>query len=159
MDHSNIERPTDLEELDLIDALDPFAAVTRMHIPRALIVEDSAELGQIIQEALYRIHILAFHETSGRAALERYDQVFPDVVLLDINLPDMTGWEVLDVIKERRPGRQPAILIISASGDPANRLLGKLQAVDEYLVKPFKPTDIQKAVREILDKRGQNGRP
>jgi DNA-binding response OmpR family regulator len=158
MDNSNIERSTDLKELDLIDALDPFAAITRAHIPRALIVEDSAELGQIIQETLYRIHILAFHETNGRAALERYDQVFPDVVLLDINLPDMTGWEVLDVIKERRPGRSPAILIISASGDPANRLLGKLQAVDEYLVKPCKPADIQKAVRQILDKRGQNRR-
>ncbi len=154
MDHSHIERTTDVEEHDLIDALDPFSAATRMHIPRALIVEDSAELGQIIQETLYRIHILAFHETNGRAALERYDQVFPDVVLLDINLPDMTGWQVLDVIKARRPGRPPAIVIISASGDPANRLLGKLRAVDEYLVKPFTQAEVQKTVGEILGKRG-----
>ncbi len=154
MDHSNIERPTEFDERDLIDALDSFSAATRMHIPRVLIVEDSADLGQIIQETLYRSHILAFHETNGRAALERYDQVFPDVVLLDINLPDMTGWEVLDVIKERRPGRPPAIVIISASGDPANRLLGRLRAVDEYLVKPFTQAEVQKTVGEILGKRG-----
>jgi two-component system response regulator AdeR len=159
MDNSNIERSTELEKLDLIDAFDPFSAATRMHIPRALVIEDSADLGQIIQETLYRIHILAFHEINGRAALERYDQIHPDVVLLDINLPDMTGWEVLDVIKERRLGRQPAIIIISANGDPASRLLGRLQAVDEYLVKPFTSADMQETVRRILSKRGQSSRP
>ncbi len=124
---------------------------TITHIPRVLIVEDTEELGEVLQATLERMHVLTFWETHGATALERFHQVNPDLVLLDIGLPDITGWKVLDSIKEARAvtGR-PFIVVMTAYGDPANRLMGKLQGVDSYLIKPFTPDEIERTVRQVL---------
>jgi DNA-binding response OmpR family regulator len=134
----------------------PSSHKTYMHVPRVLIVEDTVELGEIIQATLERMEILAFCETHGTKALKRYDEVQPDLVILDIGLPDMTGWRVLDAIKESKAlFKRPAIIIITAYGDPANRLMGKLQGVDSYLIKPFTPTEVERIVQEVLDQKHQ----
>jgi len=124
---------------------------TWTHVPRVLIVEDTIELGEVIQTTLQRMHIMAFCETHGLKALKRYEEIQPDLVLLDIGLPDMTGWKVLDAMKESKAiFRRPAIVVITAYGDPANRLMGKLQGVDNYLIKPFTPDEVQKVVQDVL---------
>lgn len=124
---------------------------TVTHIPRILIVEDSVELGELLQATLERMNVLVFIETLGTKALERYNQLRPDLVLLDIGLPDMTGWKVLDAIKEiKELYKRPAIIVMTAYGDPANRLMGKLQGVDDYLIKPFTPDEIRTVVRQVL---------
>src|SRR5689334_8574621 len=64
------------------------------HVPRVLIIEDTVELGELIQTTLEQMELMAFCETSGTRALERYGAIEPDIVLLDIGLPDMTGWKV-----------------------------------------------------------------
>ena len=124
---------------------------TVYHIPRVLIVEDTLELGELIQETIERMRLMPFRETHGLKALERFDEIRPDIVLLDIGLPDMTGWRVLDKIKEvRDQTHRPAVIVMTAYGDPANRLMGKLQGVDEYLIKPFTTEDLQAIVRRVL---------
>ncbi len=121
--------------------------------PLVLIVEDSIELAQLIQITLKRNLIHSIIETSGLRALERYYEMKPDVVLLDLGLPDMTGWKVLDGIRESSlpDGSMPVVIVVSAYGDAANRLVGKLQNVHGYLVKPFTAEDITKAVRQALN--------
>jgi DNA-binding response OmpR family regulator len=134
------------ETLDLAHVLKTFT-----HVPRVLIVEDTVELGEVIQATLQRMHIMAFCETHGLKALKRYEEIQPDLVLLDIGLPDMTGWKVLDAMKESKAiFRRPAIVVITAYGDPANRLMGKVQGVDSYLIKPFTPDEVQKVVQDVL---------
>jgi DNA-binding response OmpR family regulator len=124
---------------------------TWTHVPRVLIVEDTVELGEVIQTTLQRLHIMAFCETHGLKALKRYEEIQPDLVLLDIGLPDMTGWKVLDAMKESKAiFSRPAIVVITAYGDPANRLMARLQGVDNYLIKPFTPDEVQKVVQEVL---------
>jgi two-component system, OmpR family, alkaline phosphatase synthesis response regulator PhoP len=124
---------------------------TFTHVPRVLIVEDTVELGEVIQATLQRMHVMAFCETHGLQALKRYEEIQPDLVLLDIGLPDMTGWKVLDAMKESKAiFKRPAIVVITAYGDPANRLMGKLQGVDSYLIKPFTPNEVETVVREVL---------
>ncbi len=126
-------------------------APTLTHIPRILIVEDTIELGEIIQAALKGMNVLTFHEVRGTSALRVYNDIRPDLVMLDIGLPDMTGWKLLDSMRETQTLlRRPAIVVITAFGDPANRLMGKLQGVDTYLVKPFKLNDVRAIVRRIL---------
>jgi CheY-like chemotaxis protein len=121
--------------------------------PLVLIIEDSFELAQLIQITLKRNHIRSVIETSGSRALERYREMKPDVVLLDLGLPDMTGWKVLDEIREtsQADGTMPIVIVVSAYGDAANRLVGKLQNVHGYLVKPFTSEDIIRAVRQSLN--------
>lgn len=116
-----------------------------------LIIEDTVELAEILQATLERLNLDVFHEAHGNKAVDRYFEVQPDVVLLDIALPDITGWKVLDTIREERRGGKPLkIIVITAYGDPANRLMGKLQDVEGYLIKPFKPDDVEAEVRRVL---------
>jgi two-component system response regulator AdeR len=126
---------------------------TVQHIPRVLVIEDTPEIGEIIKATLERVKVLVFLETHGANALAAYDRVRPDIVLLDIGLPDMNGWKVLDMIKEtKKMYKRPRVVVITAFGDPANRLMGKLQDVDNYLVKPFTPAELRQIVSDLLPK-------
>ena len=117
--------------------------------PSVLIIEDTTELGEVIQATLERINMIAAHETHGTKALTRFDAMHPDVVLLDIGLPDMNGWKFLEAVKEKY-NDMPIIIVITAYGDPANRLVGKLQGVYDYLIKPFTASDVEKVVVRAL---------
>lgn len=122
--------------------------------PSALIIEDSSELAEILQVTLRRMHIDTAHESHGLRAFERFNEMLPDVVLLDIGLPDITGWKVLDTIKERQRetgGKMPIVIVMTAYGDPANRLVGKLHGVHSYLIKPFTPAEIERVVSSALN--------
>lgn len=124
---------------------------------RVLIVEDTVELAEVIQATLERMDIEATTEAHGAKALELYEKMQPDVLLLDIGLPDMPGWKVLDAIKAKVQASPdtvlPSVIVITAYGDPANRLMGKLQEVMRYLIKPFTPDEVEQVVKEAFDDR------
>ena len=118
-----------------------------------LIVEDTLELAEIISATLERMDMKTVHETHGNRALTKFNELNPEVVLLDIGLPDMTGWKIMDAIKQRLEetnGRMPIVIVITAYDDPANRLVGKLQGIHSYLIKPFTSDEIEKAVTQAL---------
>lgn len=131
----------------------PVIASAPDKVPTILIVEDATELAEVIQATLERINMVTFHETHGERALTLLHDKNPDVVLLDINLPDMTGWKILDSIKEKHDQTQtqmPIVIVISAYGDPANRLIGKLMGIHSYLIKPFTADEVERSVTEAL---------
>lgn len=129
-------------------------AVTAMNQKTTvLIIEDTTELAEVIQATLERMDMETFHETHGNRALVRFVEKNPDVVLLDISLPDMTGWKIMDAIKarlEETNGEMPKVIVITAYDDPANRLVGKLQGVHGYLIKPFTSDEIENAVKQAI---------
>ena len=121
-------------------------------ILKVLIIEDTIELAEVVQVTLERLDLKVFVETHGRKALEVYNTEHPDLVLLDIALPDTTGWKVLDTMREQQKGgKGPIIIVITAYGDPANRLMGKLQGIYSYLIKPFTPDEVEKVVIAALN--------
>ncbi len=119
--------------------------------PAVLIIEDTTELAEVIQATLERMNLVTAHETHGARAVARFNELQPEVVLLDIGLPDMNGWRFLETIKETHHDRMPIIIIITAYGDPANRLVGKLQGVHDYLIKPFTADEVEKVVARALN--------
>lgn len=122
--------------------------------PSVLIIEDNAELAEIIQATLERMNFVTAHESHGTKAIEKVKTFNPEVVLLDIGLPDMTGWNIMDAIKEhkQKTGKQmPKIIVITAYDDPANRLVGKLQGVHNYLIKPFTADEIERVVTQAMN--------
>jgi CheY-like chemotaxis protein len=124
--------------------------------PSVMIIEDSTELAEIIEATLRRLDMVTTHETHGSKAFNRYPEVKPDVVLLDIGLPDMTGWRLLEHIREQHGNiRMPKVIIITAYGDPANRLIGKLQNVHDYLIKPFTAEEVERIVLGALSSAGR----
>jgi two-component system catabolic regulation response regulator CreB len=112
-----------------------------------LIVEDAVELAQI---ALHRMGLETHHAPNGQRALDFLASNRPDLMLLDIGLPGMSGWDILEALKTNENADFP-IIILTASGDPVNRLIGRLQErVIRYMVKPFSVDDLSRAVREAL---------
>ena len=129
---------------------------TRQHITRVLVVEDSPEFIEVLGAVLRRVGLWPILAVNGKEALENFDRQGIDLVLLDIGLPDMTGWRVLDAIKERRGDLpRPAVIVMTAYGDPANKVMGKLQGVDAYLVKPFTPSQLQAAIGRVMDTKAE----
>ncbi|MEP7290879.1 MAG: response regulator [Chloroflexota bacterium] len=131
----------------------PSATVSTAGQLTALIVEDTLELAEILQVTLQRMKIITAHESHVERAVARYHDMTPNLVLLDIGLPDGPGWKVLDLIKESQRGsaaQMPVVIVITAYGDAANRLVGKLHGVYSYLVKPFTPSEVEGVVRSAL---------
>jgi len=121
---------------------------------QVLVVEDTPELAEMVVATLRRVHISAEYELRGENALKRYIETKPPVILLDLNLPDLPGWKVLEAIRDysRDNGvTGPRIIIMTAMGDPANRLVGKLQGVHGYIVKPCPTAELQATVRNALE--------
>lgn len=121
---------------------------------KVLIVEDNQELAEVIIATLQRMKLQIAHETHGDKAVARFWEMNPDVMLLDLVLPDTKGWTIMDAIKERLDathGAMPKVIIITAQDDPPNRLIGKLQGVHSYLVKPFTTDEIETIVMQALD--------
>jgi len=118
---------------------------------KVLIVEDSADFVEILRVTLRRLDVRVFTAGYGSRAVEVFRREQPDLVLMDVALPDATGWQVLDLFRAcRRDGRDPIVIMMTAYGDVTNRLMGRLHGVHSYLVKPFPTERIAEPVAEAL---------
>ena len=115
-----------------------------------LIVEDQPEIAAIVQVVLEGMGLASHHVSNGDLALQFLEMNRPDMIVLDIGLPGMSGWDLLNIIQEWRKGEHIPILVTTAFSDPANRLVGKLQDVDHYLQKPFEVAQLQEIVSHLL---------
>lgn len=119
---------------------------------RILIVEDTVEFAELVRLALGRLGAEVNHVTLAEDALRTVARFQPDLILLDIGLPDMDGWRLLDTLRKNtyRGGEAPVIIVLTSHGDPANRLMGKLQGVDGYLIKTCTMAAIRSTVAAAL---------
>jgi len=117
--------------------------------PNILIVDDTVEYGELVQASLMRSGLQADYVHSGQLALDYLNERTPDVMLLDIGMPGMNGWAVLDEIKVRYPQATFPVIVLTAFNDPANKLVGKFQQqVYRYCTKP---TDLRTLANTVLE--------
>lgn len=128
------------------------ASSNNTQTPKVLIVEDTLDAAQLMQIALRRAGLTEVaHAENGRAALDFLESFTPDVAILDIGMPDMSGWQVLEFIKSHHSETSFPIIMLTAFDDPANKLIGKLQGrVFRYLTKPFVPDVLVQTVKDAL---------
>lgn len=119
--------------------------------PIILIVEDTLDFAQMTIHALRRIGLEVTHVTNAEDANLFISQQRPDLVLLDLNLPGKSGWEVLKYLKSTYGEDKVPVIVTSAYSDGANRLVGKLEDVYRYMIKPFPPQDLLATVRAALN--------
>lgn len=117
---------------------------------RILMVEDTIEYAQLNLMVLRRQGFDVYHAKDGEEAIRYIDQAKPDVILLDLNLPYMSGWDVLNYYNQRYGEGTTCVIVTSAYSDSANRIVGKLQDVFRYLIKPFTPQDLIRTVEMAL---------
>ena len=120
-------------------------------------IEDDARLAQMVSEYLTQSGFGVAHASDGTKGLEQLQQHSPDLVVLDLMLPDIDGLEVCRRIRSL-PGAaaKVPILMLTAKGDPMDRIIGLEIGADDYLPKPFEPRELLARIRAVLRRRGDN---
>jgi len=114
---------------------------------RILLVEDDSSLAQGLQTALRREGLTVDHVTTGKAALQAVQAEAPDLIILDLGLPDMDGLEVLNSL---RSGKQALlVMVLTARDTTADKISGLDQGADDYLAKPFEMSELLARLRAL----------
>jgi len=120
---------------------------------RVLVVDDDEALNGLLAEYLARFGIAVTSATHPDEALRRLREAPPDLVVLDVMLPGMDGFAVCARIRE---GSRVPIIMLTARGDLADRVLGLTLGADDYLPKPFEPRELVARIQAVL-RRGAAG--
>ncbi|MCU0313660.1 MAG: response regulator transcription factor [Solirubrobacteraceae bacterium] len=115
--------------------------------PRILLVEDEASIAEPFARLLAREGFEATIAPTAAAAVERFDRDRPDLVLLDLNLPDGDG---RDVARELRTRSRVPIIMLTARGTETDRVVGLEIGADDYVVKPFSSAEVVARIRAVL---------
>jgi DNA-binding response OmpR family regulator len=126
--------------------------------PHLLMIEDDERLARMVSEYLGQSGFVVRHAATAQLGLEQI-QAFesdtaPQLIILDLMLPDMDGLEVCRRIRAM-PGAaaQTPILMLTAKGDPMDRIIGLEMGADDYLPKPFEPRELLARIRAVLRRR------
>ncbi|MDO9159765.1 MAG: response regulator transcription factor [Burkholderiaceae bacterium] len=126
-----------------------------------LMIEDDVRLARMVAEYLGQSGYGLAHApdaTQGLAALQAGPPGWPALVILDLMLPDLDGLEVCRRIRALpgEAGRVP-LLMLTAKGDPLDRIIGLEMGADDYLPKPFEPRELLARIRAVLRRHGDGG--
>ncbi|MDG5493758.1 response regulator [Niveispirillum sp. BGYR6] len=112
-----------------------------------LVTEDEPEIADILTAYLERAGLRVVRAEDGRRALDLHLTLHPDLVLLDVQLPRLDGWQVLAEIRHR--GNTPVIMLTALDQD-IDKLMGLRIGADDYVVKPFNPAEVVARVQAVL---------
>lgn len=124
-------------------------------LQNVLIVEDSEEIGRLVEISLDHAGLASHYCNSAIKAIAFLEEIMPekpDLIILDIGMPEMSGWEFLEIIRRQDYLRDVKVVITTAFGDAANRVVGKLQEVDAYITKPYGPDELLRVIGSLPDR-------
>lgn len=121
---------------------------------RILCIEDEAEMIDLTRLVLEREGYQVFGAVGGRLGLELIRQEKPDLILLDLMMPDVDGWEVYRQVKADKELAHIPVVIVTARAQSIDKVLGlQVAKVDDYITKPFGPRELLNSIRKIFDKQ------
>lgn len=123
---------------------------------RVLIVDDDPDIVRLVSYNLSSAGFEVQTATTGRAALELVQKQPPDLIVLDVMLPDVDGLEVCRTVRQQASSRRIPILMLTARGDEIDRVVGFELGADDYVSKPFSPRELVLRVKSILRRAGKD---
>ena len=127
---------------------------------RILIVEDEEAIVEIVSQALRRLGFETASAGDGDEALEKISLLRPDLVILDLMLPRMDGWEVCRRLRADRATKAMPIIMLTARRDEGDVVQGLEVGADDYMKKPFSLSELAARVKALLRRTGdQDGSP
>jgi two-component system KDP operon response regulator KdpE len=115
--------------------------------PLLLVADDEPRITKLVSMALSEEGFRVVTASSGEEALAKAEQIRPDIILLDIMMPDLDGIEVMRQLRERRP---VPVILLTAKGSTADKAKGLDLGADDYVAKPFHPDELAARVRAVL---------
>lgn len=122
-----------------------------MNKPIVLSIEDDGELYRLLTFALKPLPIALYNARTGLEGVAMAKRLRPELLLLDINLPDLHGWEVLRELKEKEGIVVQDVIVLTTHTDARHRVMGHFQDVTAYITKPFNPRELVALVAKTLD--------
>lgn len=135
-----------------------------MNEPVVLVVDDSPTVRKIVQLTLQRERIRVVTAGDGLSALAAVSDEEPDLILLDVMLPRMDGYNICQVIRKNMAYRDTPIIMLSGKDGLFDKMRGKLAGSTEYITKPFDSAELVQTIKRYLDgvplrdRSGRSGR-
>ena len=121
---------------------------------KILVVEDSSTTRMMITSSLEDVgNFTVIEAEDGFQALRKLPELLPDLVITDINMPDINGLEVVRFVKHSDNFSAIPVIIVTTEGREVDRERGLRLGADRYLVKPFNPEELQNLVKELLGEK------
>jgi DNA-binding response OmpR family regulator len=118
---------------------------------RVVCIEDEPEMIDLVRLILGRKGFYVIGANGGIEGLETVRREKPDLILLDLMMPDMDGWEVYQQIKADAALREIPVIVVTAKAQSIDKVLGlHIAKVDDYITKPFGPQELLESVEKIL---------
>jgi two-component system phosphate regulon response regulator PhoB len=117
---------------------------------RVLIVDDDPDIQRLVSYNLTQAGFDVATASTGRNALESVQNHPPDLIILDLMLPDVDGIEVCRTLRQRDSSRKIPIVMLTARGDEIDRVIGFELGADDYVMKPFSPRELVLRVKSIF---------
>lgn len=118
-----------------------------------LVAEDDPDIADIIRSYLTRDGYRVVHAADGQSALDMHYSLKPDLIVLDVGMPHVDGWNVLSEV--RRRGQTPVIMLTAYDQD-IDKLMALRIGADDYVVKPFNPAEVAARVGAVLRRSGRS---
>jgi two-component system alkaline phosphatase synthesis response regulator PhoP len=119
---------------------------------KILVAEDERDIRELISFSLQLSGYQVTEALNGEDAVQKAQQILPDLILLDVRMPKMTGYEACKVLKENESTKNIPIIFLSAKGQETEIQQGKELGAEAYFLKPFAPDELNEQVKKILEK-------
>jgi len=118
--------------------------------------EDDNDMVELVRIILGREGYQVEGIAEGQAGINLTKQTRPDVILLDLMLPDIDGWEIYRELKKDETTMEIPVIVVTAKAQSIDKVLGlDIAKVDDYISKPFRPNDLLERVNEVLAREDQ----
>ena len=118
---------------------------------KVVYIEDEQEMIDLVRLILARKGYEVIGASGGREGLDLARRILPDVVLLDLMMPDMDGWEVYQQMKADATTRQIPVIVVTAKAQNIDKVLGlHIAKVEDYISKPFSPKELLDSLERVL---------
>ena len=124
--------------------------------PTVLVVDDEPMVREVVCAYLDREGFATLEAEDGRSALDRVASDKPDLIVLDVMLPKLDGYSVLE---ELRKSTDMPVILLTARAEEVDRVLGLELGADDYVVKPFSPRELAARIRSVLRRSGPQSEP
>jgi DNA-binding response OmpR family regulator len=122
--------------------------------PTVVIADDDLEILTMVRTLLRRRDVNLIEASDGEEAMRLIRENEPDLVVLDVMMPGMSGWEVCKGIREDAALSSTGVIMLTGIGERLNEMTSPLYGADAYLDKPFDMGDLDEKVGEVLAERG-----
>lgn len=123
--------------------------------PLILVVDDNTEIRNMVTAHLEGTDCRVLEASDGEEGLEKIFEHHPDLVLLDVMMPGLTGWEVAKYIRERREFDGIGLIMVTAIGETVNEMTSPLYGADDHINKPFQLSELDVKIRRTLSLKRQ----